>query len=288
MSVFDTELFILQIEKEECLWKTNSKEYMVDRYAKPKAWINVASSMFDEWESFNKEEQELKEAKNSTKKYAYFDVLSFLQPVVKKRKTTGNVQNDGVSMCSIDASIIADESFEEDSPIQKDDTACHKENPTQERNKKETRITSFQSNLLNLMKNPPILQKPEENDPDKQFLLSFLPEFKKMNENQKLDFKIEFSQLVKRILNPTQLPMAEPRSLHQNDYMPNFQNPFYNQHSLPNFQTGLTQTAQIYNPSLLPTYQSPSNTYHQQIIPNNQIDIDIPLTSTSSFGENSH
>jgi len=33
---------------------------MVDRYAKAKAWINVASSMFDEWESFNKEEQELK------------------------------------------------------------------------------------------------------------------------------------------------------------------------------------------------------------------------------------
>jgi len=60
MSVFDTELFILQIEKQECLWKKNSKEYMVDRYAKAKAWINVASSMFDEWESFNKEEQELK------------------------------------------------------------------------------------------------------------------------------------------------------------------------------------------------------------------------------------
>ncbi|CAI6368960.1 unnamed protein product [Macrosiphum euphorbiae] len=60
MSVFDTELFILKIEKEECLWKTNSKEYMVDRYVKAKAWINVASSMFDEWESFNKEEQELK------------------------------------------------------------------------------------------------------------------------------------------------------------------------------------------------------------------------------------
>jgi len=203
-------------------------------------------------------------------------------------RTTGNVQNDGVSMCSIDASIIADESFEEDRSIQKDDTAGHKENPTQERNKKETRITSFQSNLLNLMKNPQILQKPEENDPDKQFLLSFLPGFKKMDENQKLDFKIEFSQLVKRILNPTQLPMAEPRPLHQNDYMPNFQNPFYNQHSLPNFQTGLPQTAQIYNPSLLPTYQSPSNTYHQQFISKNQIDIDIPQTSTSSFGENSH
>lgn len=60
MSVFDTELFILEIEKEECLWKTNSKEYMVDRYAKAKAWVNIASRVFDEWDGFNKEEQELK------------------------------------------------------------------------------------------------------------------------------------------------------------------------------------------------------------------------------------
>lgn len=39
-------------------------------------------------------------------------------------------------------------------------------------------------------------------DPDKAFLLSFLPEFKKMNDNQKLDFKIVFMQSVKNILNP--------------------------------------------------------------------------------------
>ncbi|KAF0746349.1 Uncharacterized protein FWK35_00019827 [Aphis craccivora] len=56
----DTELFIMEIEKEECLWKTNSKEYMVDRYAKAKAWVNIASRVFNEWDGFNKEEQELK------------------------------------------------------------------------------------------------------------------------------------------------------------------------------------------------------------------------------------
>lgn len=148
-------------------------------------------------------------------------------------------------------------------------------------------MTNFQTSLFHLMKNPPILQKPEENDPDKQFLLSFLPEFKKMDENQKLDFKIEFSQLVKRILNPVQLPTMEPRTL-QNDFnnMSNFQNPFYHQHSLPNFQTGFPQTSHIYNSSLLPTYQSPSSTHHQQFLPNNQIDNhNIPQTSSSSFGE---
>jgi len=60
MSFFDTELFIVEVEKEECLWKMNSKEYMVDRYVKAKAWAKIASNMYDEWESYNKEEQELK------------------------------------------------------------------------------------------------------------------------------------------------------------------------------------------------------------------------------------
>jgi len=201
-------------------------------------------------------------------------------------RTTGNVQNYS-SNSSIDTSIVVDESFEEECSSQREDTTGQKQNAMQEKNKETTRMTNFQTSLLHLMKNPPVLQKPEENDPDKQFLLSFLPEFKKMDENQKLDFKIEFSQLVKRILNPVQLPTMEPRTL-QNDFnnMSNFQNPFYHQHSLPNFQTGFPQTSHIYNSSLLPTYQSPSSTHHQQFLPNNQIDNhNIPQTSSSSFGE---
>lgn len=79
MSVFDTELFILEIEKEECLWKTNSKEYIVDRYAKAKAWVNIASKLFDEWEGYNKEEQELKSKfclLKNVRKYFYFDIIN--------------------------------------------------------------------------------------------------------------------------------------------------------------------------------------------------------------------
>jgi len=49
----------VEVEKEECLWKMNSKEYMVDRYVKVKAWVKIASNI-DEWESYNKKGQELK------------------------------------------------------------------------------------------------------------------------------------------------------------------------------------------------------------------------------------
>jgi hypothetical protein len=41
------------------------------------------------------------------------------------------------------------------------------------------------------MKNAPV-DKPENFVADKSFLLSFLPDLKKMNENQKLELKIQF------------------------------------------------------------------------------------------------
>jgi len=60
LTFFDTELFIAEVEKEKCPWKMNSKEYIVDRYFKVKAWAKIASNMYDEWESYNKKGQELK------------------------------------------------------------------------------------------------------------------------------------------------------------------------------------------------------------------------------------
>jgi hypothetical protein len=46
MSIFNTELFIMEVEKEECFWKMNSKEYIVDCYVKAKAWAEIASTMY--------------------------------------------------------------------------------------------------------------------------------------------------------------------------------------------------------------------------------------------------
>lgn len=71
--------------------------------------------------------------------------------------------------------------------------------------KRETdKMTSFQSSLLHLMKNPPMNQNSEEFNPDKAFLLSFLPYLHKMDESQKIDLKIQFLQSVKNILSSKQ------------------------------------------------------------------------------------
>lgn len=66
------------------------------------------------------------------------------------------------------------------------------------------KMTSFQSTLLNIMKNQSRAQNIEEFNPDKAFLLSFLPYLQRMDENQKIDLKIQFLQSVQNILNSNQ------------------------------------------------------------------------------------
>lgn len=53
---FDTEMLIVLIENEECIWKTNSKDYIFDRNVKSKVWANITSSMFADWNNLNKDQ----------------------------------------------------------------------------------------------------------------------------------------------------------------------------------------------------------------------------------------
>ncbi|KAL4104715.1 hypothetical protein QTP88_019997 [Uroleucon formosanum] len=96
-------------------------------------------------------------------------------------------------------------------------------NTTEPQNKKQrnTPITPFQQNLLHLMQHPPTQTHSEDIDPDKAFLLLFFPEFKKMNDNQKLDLKIAFMQSVKNILNPS---IDNSQTLNANIHQLNYPN----------------------------------------------------------------
>ncbi|KAL4100738.1 hypothetical protein QTP88_020772 [Uroleucon formosanum] len=201
--MIDIDTLITEVEKEECLWNINSSNYMEKHY-KTKAWINVASVILKNWGTLSSKEQESYgkhninfyvsiytsgSGANPTKKYAYADVLSFLQPVLKKRKTTGNMYSPS-SPIEIETTVGAGEISEEDHVATSNNT--NRMNTTEPQNKKQrnTPITPFQQNLLHLMQYPPTQTRSEDIDPDKAFLLSFLPEFKKMNDNQILDLKI--------------------------------------------------------------------------------------------------
>jgi len=55
--MIDIDVLINEVEKEESLWNINSKNYM-DKHYKTKAWINVASAVFKNWDTFSNKEQE--------------------------------------------------------------------------------------------------------------------------------------------------------------------------------------------------------------------------------------
>lgn len=59
---------------------------------------------------------------------------------------------------------------------------------------------SYENKLLNILKE----KKSEEIDEDKSFLLSLVPSFKKMTDEQKIDAKMEILSVIKRITQPRQ------------------------------------------------------------------------------------
>lgn len=58
INMLDIELLINEIEKEECLWNINNANYM-DKHCKSKSWINVASAVFGNWDTFSNKDQEI-------------------------------------------------------------------------------------------------------------------------------------------------------------------------------------------------------------------------------------
>lgn len=112
------------------------------------------------------------------------------------------------------------------------------------------------------MKNPPSQVRSEDDiDPDKAFLLSFLPDFKKMNENQKLDFKLLFLQSVKQILNP---PTGSSQALNSNIQQFNYPNHMINPVSYQNPLSN--QTFQNFHPMY-------TQQYHQNNCPSSSSSI---------------
>ena len=54
--MIDTELFIIEIEKNECIWNVTSKCFM-DRDLKRKAWSKISSVIIQNWENLPEEER---------------------------------------------------------------------------------------------------------------------------------------------------------------------------------------------------------------------------------------
>lgn len=152
-----------------------------------------------------------------------------------------------------------------------ENTSASDHTSTLESKNKKQKITTFQQSLLEIMKNPPIMKSSsEEFDPDKAFLLSFLPDFKKMNDNQKLDFKILFMQSVKHILNPP-TDSSQLSNIQQFNYPNNFYNPpnsyihSLNQFPVQSFHSSVTSNVHPISSHSQPPLNSLSPTDYEDI-----------------------
>lgn len=142
-------------------------------------------------------------------------------------------------------------------------------------------ITPFQNKLLNY------LEERECNDPDKHFLLSLLPDYKKLNDSQKLDFRLNALNFFK---NAQPSSTYQPPNVYQNDnqyqdsssfYLPpqrqaEITNPYYpniTHNVLPPYPQPLMYS---------PTPQPPRFSQYQQEVPSNASNSTFSLTNISS------
>ena len=127
-----------------------------------------------------------------TKKYIYADALQFLLNTVEKRKTSGNI----------------DDNFEKDNNEEKEENENDDDKEQREqiesrsktRSLKSSQSTSHQRNMTpfqrELLKNLNDDTSNQE-DADKSFLLSLLLDYKKLNDDEKVDFRLSTLQFFK-------------------------------------------------------------------------------------------
>lgn len=102
---------------------------------------------------------------------------------------------------NLNTPVLDESETEEHNQTSIDSTSTHIQKSKQPSTKKNKANTPFQDSLLDAILNPPFLKipSPDSDDPDKAFLLSFLPDIKKLNDNQKMELKFQFLQALRNI-----------------------------------------------------------------------------------------
>ncbi|XP_050065211.1 uncharacterized protein LOC126554158 [Aphis gossypii] len=182
----------------------------------------------DNYIKYINQEKKYKSGSGATKrkKYHFADMLSFLKPNLERRSTSGNFTND----TQVDQQVsdtddqVDDHNALLDTSQQLDMSTTSAQNTlpsTSKKNKKNTKMTDFQSKLLNH------LEKQETTDADEHFLKSLLPEVKKLSESKKLDFKVYVLKFFQNESRPQNYNYSYPTAV------------FQQQNNTPYFHPGL-------------------------------------------------
>lgn len=143
------------------------------------------------------------------------------------------------------------------------------------KSQKEPITTPFQNKLISY------LEQTQENDPDKHFLLSLLPDYKKLNDTQKLEFRLNTLQFFKNV-QQTQLYLQQNQIYTQ--YPSAFRLPTQSQQQNHQFYSNSTQQNSTY-----PNYthsnvltQNPYPSSSQSELSHHQTDIILIPNSLSN------
>lgn len=214
------------------------------------------------------------------KKYTYADSLEFLLNTLHKRNTTGNLED------SDDNQLVTSEIYEHGA---NDDEDGNSESVIENQPQSSTRIanlpyrqkrkrqnssniTAFQSQLLKKLDE----NEKKEEDGNKLFLPSLLPDYKKLNDDEKLDFKfmtLQFFRDIRRKKDFTNHP--------ENFSVPNNFNQFY---PGPSRSVQTTLHSQSLH-TLTPMGPRTPVSYHNPLFPNDsQLSTETSSANLGTFG----
>lgn len=187
------------------------------------------------------------QAASKRRKYIYFDQLLFLLPTMEDRPTVSecsltqeNHSDSEDDSLTVDA---VDQSSQENDQLQTSQAAEKPAIVAKREAKKKT--PTYEESLLSILKE----KKEEAIDEDKSFLLSLVPSFKKLNDTQKLDAKMEFLSTLKRLTQQQQgsfIQVSQGYDIQQHYGYPSFatnyntlrQNPYPLYNNVQNYPSG--------------------------------------------------
>ncbi|KAH9630048.1 hypothetical protein HF086_008018 [Spodoptera exigua] len=180
---FNIECLIVEIECRPALWDSRTKEYN-DRMLKREAWEQVCYALDPNYGEYSG-------AEKTNTAYTYYDNLSFLKPIYESRIKRDEEDNEISLAADDDVKEDSDDSSSNDMPQAQ---IVNKNNNINNRKRKHE--DTFFKLLAEHVKNKKMQNV--YNDPDRQFLLSLLPDFKSVDASVKFDLKYEIMSVIKR------------------------------------------------------------------------------------------
>ncbi|XP_046668924.1 uncharacterized protein LOC124359863 [Homalodisca vitripennis] len=207
----DCEVIILEVEKYPILYNKGDENYK-NRNARIDAWKKVTVGVIGEEKLVELEEEKLNEIGREIQKkwkalrdayfrslktqfaksgsgaskkrpYPYQQQMTFLQPVIANRQTSGNMVFEEEDLNALEVEDVR-QSADPVDPVFKKPTSKPKK-------------ANFETQLIDILKAQQTsipTPGPSDDDDNKMFLLSLLPKMRQLSENMSFEFRIKVMQ----------------------------------------------------------------------------------------------